>query len=346
MAAYLPLLYAIVGGALGDRPDVDDVVQDTVLRVLRDLRMLRSPDSFRPWLVTIASRQVSTHLRRRRELQRTVALTDVTDAREPDTEDVVLLHLELSRQRRQMVRAARWLDPDDRPLLRLWWLETAGWGTRKELAVGLSLSTAHAAVRVQRMRAQLALARSLVAALEARPRCTRLAATVTDWDGVPSPLWRKRIARHARSCPVCLRAADDLLPPERLLAGLALRPPPTTPTATPTGESGSTPTAGSGSTPTAGAAATPTGESGSTPTAGSGSTPAASPAATPAAGAGPPEPGDHARARRQRGAERTVRRQRGPERWAEPPWRGRAPADPAVAALAGRSHGADVRRMT
>lgn len=226
VAAYLPLVYTIVGSALGRLPDVDDVVQETMLCVLRDLRTLRNPDSFRPWLVTIATRQVSTHLRRRHVVEQTTALDEAADAEEVDTEGLVLLRLELSGQRRQIVRASRWLDPDDRALLSLWWLETAGWLTRAELATALGLSTAHAAVRVQRMRIQLELSRSLVAALETRPRCAQLTAALTDWDGVPGRLWRKRIARHTRSCRDCLGAADELIPPERLLAGLALLPVP------------------------------------------------------------------------------------------------------------------------
>jgi RNA polymerase sigma factor (sigma-70 family) len=229
IAAYLPLVYTIVGRALGGLPDVDDVddvVQETMLCVLRDLRTLRNPDSFRPWLVTIATRQVSTYLRGQHVVERATALDEVVDAEEADSEGFVLLRLELSGQRRQIVRATHWLDPDDRALLSLWWLETAGRLTRKELAVALGLGTAHAGVRVQRMRIQLEMSRSLVTALEARPRCAQLTAAMTGWDGVPSPLWRKRIVRHTRSCPVCLRAADGLIPPERLLAGLALLPVP------------------------------------------------------------------------------------------------------------------------
>jgi RNA polymerase sigma factor (sigma-70 family) len=243
VGAYLPLVYTIVGRALGGLPDVDDVVQEIMLSVLQDLRTLRSPDSFRPWLVTIATRQVSTYLRRRHTVERVATLDDVGDAQQPDTEGFVLLRVELARQRRQLVRATSWLDPDDRTLLWLWGLETAGWLTRTELAVALGLGTAHAGVRVQRMRIQLELSRSLVAALEARPRCAQLTTALTDWDGGPSSLWRKRIARHTRSCPVCLRAADGLVPPERLLAGLALLP---VPMAVPVGVNGKSPLAGTG----------------------------------------------------------------------------------------------------
>jgi RNA polymerase sigma factor (sigma-70 family) len=227
ITAYLPLVYTIVRRALGGLPDVDDVVQETMLRALRELRTLRTPESFRPWLAMIAMRQVSTHLHRRRaDAQRTVSLDEVTDPPDTDAETLALVHVELSGHRRQAVRASRWLDPDDRALLSLWWLETAGQLTRTELAAALGTTVAHAGVRVQRMRRQLDVSRSLVAALEASPRCAQLTAALKGWDGVPSPLWRKRVARHTRSCPVCTRAADGLVPLEQLIVGLALLPVP------------------------------------------------------------------------------------------------------------------------
>ena len=213
VTACLPLVYVIVRRALGGLPDVDDVVQETMLRALRELRTLRTPESFRPWLVTIATRQVSTHLHRRQtDAERTATLDDLTDPPNVDAECLALLRAELSGGRRQAVRATRWLDADDRALLSLWWLEGAGQLSRTELAAALGISMAHAGVRLQRMRHQLDLSRSLVAALEASPRCARLSATLEDWDGVPSPLWRKRITRHTRSCPVCARAAETWFP--------------------------------------------------------------------------------------------------------------------------------------
>jgi len=227
VTAYLPLVYTIVRRALGGIADVDDVVQETMLRALRELRTLRTPESFRPWLATIATRQISTHLHRRQaDAQRTAPLEEVTDVPDADAESWALTNVELSGHRQQAVRASRWLDPDDRALLSLWWLETAGQLTRTELATALGTSLAHAGVRVQRMRHQLELSRSLVAALEARPRCVQLAAALEDWNGRPSPLWRKRITRHTRSCQVCSRAADGMLPLERLIMGLALLPVP------------------------------------------------------------------------------------------------------------------------
>ena len=75
------------------------------------------------------------------------------------------------------------------------------------------------------MKEQLQTARArragAAAPTPAAPSCAPLAA---EWDGMPSPLWRKRFARHIRDCAVCRRAGHDLLPIDRLLAGLPLLP--------------------------------------------------------------------------------------------------------------------------
>jgi RNA polymerase sigma factor (sigma-70 family) len=225
VTAYLPLVYSTVRRGLGGVPDVDDVVQETMLRVLRELRALRTPESFRPWLMAIVMRQVSTFRRRWwAAADRTVALDEVLDVSVAAAEDLALLRLELSDQRRRLARASRWLDPDDVVPLSLWWLESAGRLTRTELASALGKSVAHAAVCVQRARDRLNLSRSVVAALDAVPRCGGLVATLDGWDGAPGPLWRKRILRHVRACPACGSASTRLLPPELLFEYLALLP--------------------------------------------------------------------------------------------------------------------------
>jgi RNA polymerase sigma factor (sigma-70 family) len=229
VARSLRLVYAIVRRALSGHPDADDVVQDTMLRAIRRLPALQSPESLRPWLASIAVHQVSTYRHRQRlSARRTVTLDEAAELAEADAgfEDLTMLHLELSGQRRQVVRASRWLDPDDAALLSLWWLEAAGELTRTELAAALAVSVAHAGVRVQRMRHQLDLCRELVAALDARPRCAVLDDVAADWDGTPSPRWRKRLVRHTRSCNACAQATEGMIAAERLLVGFALLPVP------------------------------------------------------------------------------------------------------------------------
>ena len=225
MTAHLPLVYTITRRALGGHPDVDDVVQDVMLRALRRLRELRAPESFRAWLAAIAVHQISTYLHREHMTgEQAAPIDEVVGSPDPgaEVEGLALLRVELSGQRRQVVRASRWLDPDDRVLLPLWWLELAGQLSRAELAAALGVSVAHAGVRVQRMRTQLEVSRSVVAALGTRPICAKFHAIVADWDGAPGPLWRKRIARHTRACPACAGAADGMVATERLLAGVGL----------------------------------------------------------------------------------------------------------------------------
>ncbi|MFJ3996414.1 sigma-70 family RNA polymerase sigma factor [Streptomyces parvus] len=227
VSAYLPLLYNVVGRALDGHADVDDVVQETVLRMLRGLTELRDPERFRSWLVAIAMNEVRTHWREKRAgaipADRLDAAYDLPDPR-ADFVEVTILELGLTGQRRQVAEATRWLDEDDRALLSLWWLETAGHLSRAEVAAALELTPQHTAVRVQRMKAQLEAARVVVGALAAEPPCVLLEDIAAGWDGVPSALWRKRLARHARECTVCSGHGSGLVPAEGLLVGLALVP--------------------------------------------------------------------------------------------------------------------------
>ncbi|WP_433303854.1 sigma-70 family RNA polymerase sigma factor [Actinoplanes sp. CA-030573] len=225
----LPLVYNLVRRAMPGDPAADDVVQDVLVRAMRQIADLRSASSFRPWLTAIAVRQIGTHLARADVAARRVAPLDAAFGR-PDAgsevEGPALLRVELSAQRQQVGHALRWMGPDERTAFSLWWLEMTGELTRAEVAAALGTSVAHAGVRMQRMREQLEASRQIVAALEAMPGCDELGDVAAEWDGAPSPYWRKRLARHVQSCPVCARAAGRLLPTDRLLIGLLLLPVP------------------------------------------------------------------------------------------------------------------------
>ncbi|MFF0557882.1 sigma-70 family RNA polymerase sigma factor [Streptomyces sp. NPDC004266] len=219
IAAYLPLVYNIVGRALSGHADVDDVVQETLLRVVRDLPSLRAPESFRSWLVSITLRQINTHWHRQHVFaDRTTVLDEAHQIPDVGAEpvDVTILRLHVSDERRRVVEAGRWLDPDHRMLLSLWWQECAGLLSRDDIAAATGLTVAHVGVRLQRMREQLELCRTIVAALEAAPRCPQLDETVAGWDGHPASVWRKRMARHTRDCPVCRATTTERVPAELL----------------------------------------------------------------------------------------------------------------------------------
>jgi RNA polymerase sigma factor (sigma-70 family) len=229
VAQCLPLVYNVVGRALDGHDDVDDVVQETLLRVVRGLAELRDPAAFRSWLVAIAVRQVRDreHARQASWHHRTgLDAAELIPDPASDFASVTILRLGLTDQRREIAEATRWLDHDDRTLLALWWLEETGDIGRSELADALGLTRQHAAVKVQRMKEQLETSRTVVRALGATDGCPELGELTGGWDGVPSALWRKRFARHIRGCDACGRLGGVLLPVDRLLSGLPLLPVP------------------------------------------------------------------------------------------------------------------------
>jgi len=226
VADHLPLVYGIVGRSLGPSGDVDDVVQEVMMRVVSSLPALGDPTCFRSWLVTVTYRQVVDH---RRARGRRPAPQDVTGdsalLTEPaDVADEVVSEILLTDQRRAVSVAARWLDASHQDVLGLWWHEVFGLLDRRELARALGVDVPHAAVKVQRMREQLDAARTVVLALAATPRCPGLHRAAARWDGRPSPLWRKRLARHVRACTRCGQPRHGLVPLERLVLALGLLP--------------------------------------------------------------------------------------------------------------------------
>lgn len=226
VSGHLPLVYNIAGRAMDGHPDVDDVVQETMARLVSRLGELRDPDSFRSWLVAVTMNQVRDWHRSRTGSMAT--LDEALGLADPgaDFVSVTVTRLGLSGQRRETAEATRWLDADDREVLAVWWLEVAGEVGRSELAAGLGVSEQHAAVRVQRTRRRLEASRAVVRALTSE--CPALNALRAGWNGRPGALWRKRFSRHVRDCPACTASAADLVPAERLLAGLALVVIPTT----------------------------------------------------------------------------------------------------------------------
>jgi RNA polymerase sigma factor (sigma-70 family) len=224
VAQYLPLVYTVVRRSLRRSADVDDVVQETMLRVVRGVGSLRDPQRLRAWVVAVAVNQIREH--QRSAPTYAASFDEWAELPDPGGEFVerTLIQLDVSGQRRETQQAAQWLDPDHRELLSLWWLEASGHLSRPELADALQADPHHVAVRVSRMKEQLDTARRLVRALALSPRCPLLEEAGYEWRGETSSVWRKRFARHIRECPHCGSAAHGLIEPERLLAGLALLP--------------------------------------------------------------------------------------------------------------------------
>lgn len=227
VAEAMPLVYNVVGKALGGSSDVDDVVQETMLRVVRGIAGLKDPDCFRAWVISIAYRQMQD---RGRSIRVATALgplvADVSQWPDPagDFVDSTMFRLHLSGERRETHEASRWLSAGDQRVLGLWWQEAAGLLSRAELAGALRVSTGHAAVRVQRVKAQLVLARTLLRAWHAVPRCAELSTAARKLGGPSDRRWLRQLGRHVRRCEVCLAHERELIPAEHLLAGGSLAP--------------------------------------------------------------------------------------------------------------------------
>ncbi|GAA2036062.1 hypothetical protein GCM10009839_41110 [Catenulispora yoronensis] len=225
LAEALPLVYNIVGCALQQHSDVDDVVQETMVRAVRGLGDLRDPGAFRSWLVAVAIRQVRDLQRARQAaLGRTASLDDAETVPDPaaDFAELTILRLGLSGQRKEIAEAGAWLDSGNRELLALWWMEEAGYLGRGELAESLGVPANQVAVRIQRMKQQLTASRVVVRALKESGRCGEFSALTRQWDGTRSPLWRKRLTGHTKQCAICDQQSRDLIPAEKLLVGLPL----------------------------------------------------------------------------------------------------------------------------
>ncbi|MFG1925417.1 AbfB domain-containing protein [Cryptosporangium sp. NPDC048952] len=210
----LPLLYTLVVRAAGPSVDVEDVLVRTVLLVGAGMPGLVEPDHFRPWLLGTALRFLWT-------AEQAGNQVGPCGADWP-----VVVPIDPSDQREEANNAVRWLAPDDRELLSVWWLEASGELSRDEVVAACGLTPAVAGNRLRQIEARFEDARTAIRVLGASPPCPQLTALLQHWDRRPSDRQRRQIARHATDCPTCSGRAGDLIPADRLLRGTPLVAPP------------------------------------------------------------------------------------------------------------------------
>lgn len=205
--AYSGRLLAYATALLGDPDAASDAVHDAFLLAHDRIDQLRDPTLLRPWLYAITRRQAQRTLRTRGRTAPVEAAAEVSA---------------------DEIRWDQGLDADDARLLVLAALAGLSEGDREviELALrheldnaavarALGRSSSHASALVSRAKQQFDVALSAVLLMRTRGRdCADLQQLVGEATTI-TPLLRKRIARHAKSCDSCAgnrRAAIAVLP--------------------------------------------------------------------------------------------------------------------------------------
>jgi len=205
---------------LADHHEAEDAVQDTFVAALEHIADLRDPERLRAWLYTIAARAVirrGIH-RGRHVLVAPPEVVELFGAAQPgDGPEATALRGE----RAGVLRAASaGLAPDDQALLRLHLRGLDG----TELGTALRVPPGAAAVRLYRAKARLRDSMDAAAVAHRGRACPELDELLrsSGWDGELTPLLRKRIVRHIRSCRRCDGVRKRLVCPEMILAVVAV----------------------------------------------------------------------------------------------------------------------------
>jgi RNA polymerase sigma factor (sigma-70 family) len=215
--AYADRLYAYARNVLHNADAAADAVHDTFVIAAQRVGDLRDPDKLRSWLYTIARNEC---LRILRAARRGAPLMEADEPVADPIDPTRGIHAD---QLRELVRAAsQGLSDNDREMIELAVRHDMG---AAEVGSVLGVSTDHAHARMSRARTQLH--RSLGALLVARAggaRCATLTELTRGWDGVFTPLLRKRVSRHIERCSRCTERQSELLNPAQLLPAYAALP--------------------------------------------------------------------------------------------------------------------------
>ncbi len=180
------------------KTDAEDVVQSTFLKAVESISQLRDPTKLRPWLLAIARRLALDSVSRSREVVHDEIEQMVGSTTDPD-EMISGLHRE--EMIRLVVAAFEGLEPTDRAALEL--SERQGLGG-DELAESLGVTRDNAYAIIHNAKDRFASSvTSLMVARHGRAQCGDLDTLLEGWDGELTPLLRKRVTRHVRTCPTC-----------------------------------------------------------------------------------------------------------------------------------------------
>lgn len=192
--AYAPKLYTYALTMLRDPASAQDVVHDALLVAVGSIGQLRDPMRLRPWLYAITRNECLRTLRGRTRFsdsEEAVEMVDTVDF------DAGLRRAEAARLISQAMAA---LSPADREIVALALQHDLDVERISEVT-GSTPNTVHA--RLSRARSGLSDAVSALALHRSRRHCEELQAIISPADQPLTPLLRKRISRHVKSCDDC-----------------------------------------------------------------------------------------------------------------------------------------------
>ena len=141
-----PWLKSLVYGIVRRSDDVDDVLQDICVKVISKISTIRDPESFRPWLASLARREaIGVHRQRSRQ----ATLLDAVDKDVVETANETGHALQQAEQVGEILRAVRQLPDKYREVFLLQYSQDLSY---RDMAEILDVPVTMIAIRLVRAR--------------------------------------------------------------------------------------------------------------------------------------------------------------------------------------------------
>lgn len=148
LQANWPWLKGLLYSILCNADEVDEALQNVCIRVLEKVHTLRDPESFKPWLATVARHLALSQ--RRRNKQKAISLDDLLAVHQPaDTEAGITDKMVLQEQHEQVLDAIKMIPEKYREVFVLKYIKEMSYA---EIAEILELPLTTVQIRLVRSR--------------------------------------------------------------------------------------------------------------------------------------------------------------------------------------------------
>lgn len=193
---YAERLYAYATTVMKDSTIAADATHDALIQAVTRIDQLRDPERLEPWLFAITRNECFKLLRTRSRVADDQEAVDMQSCL--DDADAGLAAAESQTLVREALGTLSAADRDVLALALRHDLDTA------QVADAMGTSTNQVRARLSRARTALTSAvTALLLARDTSSTCSGLTEALAGYDGRLSPLLRKRVTRHARSCADC-----------------------------------------------------------------------------------------------------------------------------------------------